>query len=278
MSDIKKSIPFPGIIAVDLDGTLLKSDLTISDRTVEAFHRIREKGSLPVISTGRSYEAVVDIQKRLDLDTPIICYNGAMICDGRDGSVMHEMRLPSDIARGVLEETRKRDLHYQGFLKGQLYYEKKRPETEFYEAQTGLTGKVVNFDDWDVLEFTKVLLIAPPHRESRQWPELAQMQSFASEHFGNRVYTAYSKPFYLEMIHGESSKGHALKQLGEDFGVSREAIAAFGDGFNDLEMLSYAGISVAMGNAPQEVKQQTLYTTAGNDEDGIALFLEENFL
>ncbi len=278
MNNTKDKIPFPGIVAVDLDGTLLRSDLTISDRTVEAFHRIREKGSVPVISTGRSYEAVAAIQKRLDLDTPVICYNGAMICDGRDGRVLHELRLPSDVARGVLAEARKRDLHYQGFLEGQLYYEKKREETDYYEAQTGLTGKVVNFDDWDVLEFTKVLLIANPGRESRLWPELTEMQEFASETFGSRVYTAFSKPFYLEMIHGESSKGHALKQLGADLGVPREAIAAFGDGFNDLEMLSYAGISVAMGNSPDEVREQTLYTTSGNDEDGIARFLEEHFL
>ena len=278
MKNPREKIPFPRIVAVDLDGTLLRSDLTISDRTVETFRRIRAKGGMPVISTGRSYEAVVSIQERLGLDTPVICYNGAMICDGRDGRIMHELRLPSDVARGVLEEARRMDLHYQGFLDGQLYYERKREETDFYEAQTGLTGKTVNFDEWDVLEFTKVLLIAPPGRESREWPELDEMQDFAEKRYGSRVYTAHSKPFYLEMIHGESSKGHALKQLGEDFGIPREEIAAFGDGFNDLEMLSYAGISVAMGNAPEKVREQTEFTTAGNNEDGIALFLEKHFL
>ena len=215
---MKEKIPFPGIVAVDLDGTLLRSDLSISDRTVEALHRIRAKGSVPVISTGRSYEAVAAIQKRLNLDTPVICYNGAMTCNGRDGRVLHELRLPHDIARAVLAEARKRDIHYQGFLEGQLYYEKKREETEYYEAQTGLSGKIVNFDDWEVLEFTKVLLISSPSRKTGAWPELNEMQEVARERFGDRAYTAFSKPFYLEIIHGESSKGHALKQLGEDLG------------------------------------------------------------
>ena len=221
------TIPFPKILAVDLDGTLLRSDHSVSDRTVEAFHRIREKGCTPVISTGRSFEALSAINERLGLDSPIICYNGAMICDGR-GRVLHELRLASDIAGEVLHTCRERGIHFQGFLEGQLYYEKHSPITDFYEKHTGLKGKAVNFDDWDSLEFTKVLLIGPPDRPSQSWPELDQIQKEVRERFGERIYTAFSRIMYLEMINGASSKGHALKQLGMDMGVDQQEIAAFG--------------------------------------------------
>lgn len=275
---MSKKIPFPKIIALDLDGTLLRSDHSISDRTVDTFKRMQALGSIPVISTGRSYEALSAIKDRLGFQTPVICYNGAMICDGRDGSVLHELCLPNDIAREVLETSRERGIYFQGFWNGQLYYEKKTAISDFYEAHTGLSGRTVNFDEWDSLEFTKVLLIGPPDRPTRTWPELDKIQKDVQDRFGSRIYTAYSKPMYLEMIHGDSSKGHALKQLGDDRGIPPSEIAAFGDGFNDLEMLEYAGISVAMANAPEELKKKTAYTTSSNDEDGIAVFLEKNYL
>lgn len=273
-----EKLPLPKIIALDLDGTLLRSDHSISDRTVAIFKKMQALGSIPVISTGRSYEALRVIKDRLGLQTPVICYNGAMICDGRDGSVLHELCLPNDIAREVLQTCRERGVYFQGFWEGQLYYEEKTAISEFYEAHTGLSGRTVNFNDWDTLEFTKILLIGPPDRPAQSWPELDRIQMDVKERFGARIYMAYSKPMYLEMIHGDSSKGHALKQLGDDMGIPRNEIAAFGDGFNDLEMLEYAGISVAMGNAPEELKKRTTHITSSNDEDGIAEFLEKNFL
>ncbi|OQY31902.1 MAG: hypothetical protein B6241_12755 [Spirochaetaceae bacterium 4572_59] len=275
---MRKKLTLPKIIALDLDGTLLRSDHSISDRTVDTFKRIQALGSIPVISTGRSYEALTVIKDRLGLQTPVICYNGAMICDGRDGSVLHELCLPDDIAREVLQICRDKGVYFQGFWAGQLYYEEKTAISDYYEAHTGLRGRIVNFDDWDSLEFTKVLLIGPPDRSSSTWPELDNIQKDVKERFGSRIYTAYSKPMYLEMIHGDSSKGHALKQLADDMGILPSEIAAFGDGFNDLEMLEYAEISVAMANAPEELKKRTAYTTVSNDEDGIADFLEKNFL
>jgi Cof subfamily protein (haloacid dehalogenase superfamily) len=278
MSKNDSALVLPKIIAVDLDGTLLRSDHTISDHTVKTFRKMENLGCIPVISTGRSYEALSHIKERLGLQSPVICYNGAMICDGRNGKILHEKRLPSDISREVLYTCRDRGIHFQGFSGGQLYYEKKREETDFYEAHTGLRGMTVDFDEWDNLEFTKVLLIGPPERVSQDWPELLQMQQEVKERFGNRIYTAFSRSMYLEMIHGESSKGHALKQLGEDLGARQSEIMAFGDGFNDLEMLQYAGVSVAMDNAPEGLKEQTTHTTVSNDEDGIAVFLEEHFL
>lgn len=271
------TLPFPGIIALDLDGTLLDENHEISDRTVAVLQRMQERGALPVISTGRSYEAVLPFQERLGLNNPVICYNGAMICDGASGAVLHEAYLPDDIARYALSLTRSRGIHYQGFHKGALLFEKRGPESEFYEALTGLTGQVVNFDDREALNFTKALLIGPPGRPSGEWPELGEIQKNLEERFGPRLYTAFSRPFFLELINGEASKARALERLGGERGIGPERIAAFGDGFNDVEMLSYAGISVAMANAPEEVKGRARFVTESNNDDGVAAFLESRY-
>jgi len=267
------------LVAVDLDGTLLKADNTLTERTVEALKALERRNCRVVISTGRSYEGMMKYKDQIGLKTPVICYNGAMIADGGTDLVLHQWLLPSDIARAAHRYARSQNIYFQVFREGQLFYEKECEESRYYEASTGLKGQLTDFDSWENMEVTKALMIMPPSRESAQFPELAVAQEQFKETYTKRLYCALSKPFYLEFINGKGSKGNALHQVGLDFDVPREKIAAFGDGFNDLEMLEYAGVSVAMANAPEGVRERCLYTTPlTNNEDGVADFIERYFL
>jgi len=268
-----------GIVAVDLDGTLLKTDHTLSQRTVDALRSLENRNCHVVISTGRSYEGMMKYKDQIGLKTPVICYNGAMIADGSTDSVLHQWLLPTDIARAAHQYARSQGIYFQVFRDGQLFYERECEESRYYEASTGLKGQITDFDSWENLEVTKALMIMPPSRESAQFPELSVAQEHFRELYGDKLYCALSKPFYLEFINGKGSKGNALHQVGVDLNVPREKIAAFGDGFNDLEMLEYAGVSIAMANAPEGVRERCLYTTPRtNDEDGVADFIERYFL
>ncbi|QEN06941.1 HAD family phosphatase [Oceanispirochaeta crateris] len=274
----KITLKNPGIVALDLDGTLLKSDHTLSQRTIETL-RVLEKQCRVVISTGRSYEGMKHFKDQIGLENPVICYNGAMIADGRTDKILHQWLLPSDITRAAYEYARERGIHFQAFQDGELYFEKKTEESEYYEASTALQGHLTSFDHWENLEVTKALMIISPSRSSGDFPELHEARSYFKEQFAERLYCALSKPFYLEFINGKGSKGNALHQVGTDMQVSQDRIAAFGDGFNDLEMLEYAGMSVAMSNAPQGVKERCTHETElSNDEDGVADFIEKYFL
>ncbi|MDC7232142.1 MAG: Cof-type HAD-IIB family hydrolase [Spirochaetales bacterium] len=269
----------PELIALDLDGTLLNSDHKVTEKTAAVIESAVAAGIHVVISTGRSYEGMMHYKNQLNLKSPVICYNGAMIADGATDQVLHEWLLPSDITREVYGYARERDFHIQVFQDGELYFEKRREEAEYYENATGLSGRLTDFDTWENLDVTKALMILPPSRESGEFPELHEAQSFFRDKYGERLYCALSKPFYLEFINGKGSKGHALDQLGLDLGIPREKMAAFGDGFNDLEMLEHAGISVAMANAPEGVKEGCRYVTErSNDEDGVAHFIEKYIL
>jgi len=274
-----ENIEKPGIVAVDLDGTLLKSDHTLSERTIEALRALENRNCRVVISTGRSYEGMMKYKDQIGLKTPVICYNGAVIADGGTDRVLHQWLLPTDIARAAHQYAKSKGIYFQAFRDGQLFYEYECEQSRYYEASIGLKGMLTDFETWESLEVTKALMIMPPSREPGEFPELHEAQEYFRNLYGDRLYCALSKPFYLEFINGKGSKGNALHQVGVDLGVSREKIAAFGDGFNDLEMLEYAGVSVAMANAPQGVRERCLYTTpCTNDEDGVADFIERHFL
>lgn len=270
-------LPFPGIAAFDLDGTLLKSDHSLTPRTAEALRALHGKGCLPVISTGRSYEGVEKILKTLELDIPVICYNGAMIVYGK-GKVLQHWKLPEEPLRKVLQMARERGIHFQGFHGKEVFAEQSGPPTDYYLKATGLVTEITDFDQWPELDMTKVILIGPYNRESREWPELHLMQKDIQERFGDFFYTAFSKPFYLELIDGQCSKGIALQWLMESFDVDLQHCAAFGDGMNDAEMLKAAGISIAMSNSDPKLFSFCSHRTLSNEEEGVAAFIEENWL
>ncbi len=269
----------PRLVAVDLDGTLLNSDHSLSARTIETMRRLEKAGIPVVISTGRSYEGMMHFKNSIGLKTPVICYNGAVIADGASDTILHQWLLPAEITRAAVDYARERGIHIQFFRDGELYYERRREESDYYEASTGLKGHVVDFDKNLDRDVTKALMILPPGRESGEFPELHEARDHFQSHYGKQLYCALSKPFYLEFINGLGSKGNALLQVCRDMGIEAEEIAAFGDGFNDVEMLQVAGLSVAMSNAPEGVKKICSYVTAlNNDEDGVADFIEKNFL
>jgi Cof subfamily protein (haloacid dehalogenase superfamily) len=269
----------PRLVAVDLDGTLLNSDHRLSERTIASMRRLEDAGIPVVISTGRSYEGMMHFKNDIGLKNPVICYNGAVIADGGSDRILHQWLLSADIARSALDYARERNIHLQFFQDGELYFERRREESAYYEASTGLTGHVTDFDSWENLEVTKALMVLPPSRESGEFPELHEAKAHFESLFGEKLYCALSKPFYLEFINGRGSKGNALLQVCRDMGIRAEEIAAFGDGFNDLEMLEVAGMSVAMSNAPDGVKNACSHITElNNDEDGVADFVERYFL
>jgi Cof subfamily protein (haloacid dehalogenase superfamily) len=275
----QKNIPFPGIAAFDLDGTLLRSDHSISVRTAGALKELEKRGCVPVISTGRNYQGTKIFLEQLTLHGPVITSNGAMISDSRNGGIVHQWPLPDDISRWVYLEARRRKIHFQGFGYQNIYFENKGREAEYYEDITGLTGVIVNFDEWEEFNFIKALLIGPPDRPSGEWPELYAFQRDVQEKFGDRLYHVFSRPHYLDLMSGGCSKGIALEQISRDLSVGRSRVAAFGDALNDLEMLEFAGISVAMKNAHPELRERCSHVTGySNDDDGVADFIEKMFL
>ncbi len=257
------------LIAIDLDDTLLDNELRVSPRTRQALHRTVERGSIVTIATGRMYRSALPLALDLEIEAPIITYQGALVKNARSGEVLLDRPVPLALAAQVLAEGYKTGIHINLYLHDNLYVDKITPEGAGY---AGLAG-VELYPVGNLLEFmrsepAKIVFIAEPARLDRLNEELPAR-------FGDSLYITKSKPNYLEFMHPRATKGQALQALAGRYGVCREEVMAFGDSYNDLDMIEFAGMGVAMGNSPEEVKEKADYVTGTNQNEGVAEVLEK---
>lgn len=256
-------------IAFDMDGTLLTDDKQISPRTGRCFKALEKQGIALVLSTGRSFGALEPYKKDLNLNYPVICYNGARIL-GNSGNLIKDHQLQDDIARYIIDFAREEDLHIQIYRNGKLYFEKRTPEGDFYENHVNVKGTVVNFDDFDPPGITKIMYLG-------DHDYLDGLGKLIKKHFEKRLSVMFSNPMFLEFMAGGVSKGSALFEVADHLGIGIDSIMAFGDGQNDISMIKTAGIGIAMSNATNEVKAVADSITLSNNDDGVAVFLEDFF-
>ncbi len=253
-------------VAIDLDGTLLNSNHEISEFNMNVIEKLKREGVMVMISTGRLYSSLYKYKEKLNLDTPVICYNGAKVVDGKNDETIFEVNLKEEIVKYIVETARKHDVHLNLFQEEKWYVECKRDEVDKYAASSGLKYHLINFDDLNKVKVTKAMFVGENEK-------LKEIEKVIKESMGEEVYMAFSKPYFLEILDKKVSKGEALKTILERYNIAKEDTAAFGDGYNDAEMLNYAGIGVVMGNAPDDLKKKFQNIAETNDNDGVGKYL-----
>lgn len=259
------------LVAIDLDGTLLRSDHNISEYSKEVLRKLDKKGIKVVIATGRSYSSARHKIKDLKLDQPVVCYNGAMVRNGKTHEILEHSSLNPSISKKLIDIARRENIHFHGFYNGEFLHEKVTESSKLYQEVSGLDGQVVNFDDYFDHEYTKGMFIA-------DHDELLPIEKEIRELYQNSVYMAFSKPIFLEVMDSSASKANALQRIIDREGIKKEEVLAFGDGLNDSEMLEFAGKAIAMRNAVDVLRDKYENSKYSNDEDGVAKYLEELFL
>lgn len=255
------------LVAVDLDDSLLGPGMDVSLRNREALDACRARGVRVVLATGRMFCSARPIAEELGLVDPVIAYQGALI-KTLSGELIEHVPLPLELAREVIERVAPYGYHINVYLDDSLFVASLTEEARRYAAFSGVAVTAVG----DLVAFltadpTKVLVSAPEARLDELIVELAPV-------LGNRLNMNKSKPYFLEFSHRNAAKGRALAKLAGLWGCLREQILAVGDSENDVDMLEYAGIGVAMGNARPEIKAHADWVTTGNDADGVAQALE----
>lgn len=258
------------LVATDLDGTLIDHSLLIPARTRAAIARVKEKAHF-VLATGRMFQATLPFARELGIETPLITYQGAMIRDPKTGQDLWHHRMPLAETREAIELLRESGMHLNLYVDDQLVIEKQTPHADDYYAITRVPPRIESFDR--ALEkgaATKILAIGTVEQADTWLKEL-------KDRLGNRLYITKSQANFLELAPLGISKGEALAFLAESLGVAREEVVAFGDGMNDAEMLTYAGLGVAMGNAADGLKRIADRVAPPIQEEGLAQVLEELF-
>ncbi|WP_139902555.1 Cof-type HAD-IIB family hydrolase [Clostridium thermarum] len=257
------------LIAADMDGTLLNSDGKITDKTRVAIGKAVEKGVIFSICTGRPIQGAESFNSLLNLDSPFITYNGAMIVMGKSKKILFQQNLTAEAARNILSIGKEFETTIVAWSMNKLYCYKLSEEIHDYKQITKVEPRLIE-DEEELIKngITKILWIDSPEK-------LTYYQEVLKDRLGDSVNYCTSRPMFLEFFHNKVSKAVAMEKLGEHFNIKREEMIAIGDGFNDLPMIEYAGLGVAMGNAPADIKARADYVTLSNDKDGIAHVLEK---
>ncbi len=259
------------LLVLDLDGTLIGLDLTISDKTKDAIAQLMSRGIIVTIATGRMFQSARPFARELNIDVPIICYEGAMIADPTSEEVLWHKPVPLDLARRVIEIAASHNLHVNTYLDDELYVDSVNERAALYSSIARVTPNAVgNLIDFLDREPTKLVIVGDPD-------EIDRINDLLKEQFDGSLYVAKSYPFFCEVAHPECNKGNALAMLTERLGIDRSEVVAIGDNPNDINMMQWAGVGIAMANGTDDVKEAADWITGDLAEDGVVQAIEKFF-
>lgn len=255
----------PLLLAIDLDGTLVEPRKPVRPAVIAAVKRAAAAGVRATIVTGRMYVGAKPFASLLDLDGPIVCYQGAVTADARSGRFEREVPLPNAVALRIYEAAKEAGYHMQFYRDDRFYVEANNKYAQLY-ARTSDTEPVVVPslpEAFAGLDSTKVNIVTEPENAPAA---LAFMQQVC----GDDAYVTRSNPEFVEMLSPAVDKGVALRLLAAELGIPIERVAAIGDSFNDLPLLRAAGFAIAMGSAPDDLKAQADAIVGDVEHDGVA--------
>ena len=259
----------PKLIALDLDGTLLRDDLSLSPRVAQALAQAQRAGALITLASGRGFPALKPWVARLQITSPVIGYQGASITDPLTGRIICEYPFPREMLDELVEYARERDLSLTVYVDDEIYVERKRHSTAFYDKWFGLPIHVVT-------DLTTALAADPiKFLITATSDVLDVLQPEVVAHFGQSMHIVRSHPLFLEGLALGVTKATALAWVAHYLGIAQSDTIAIGDSGNDVEMLAWAGIGVAMGNASHDALQAADLVVPSVDEDGVAVALEQ---
>lgn len=272
MSDLR-------VLFLDIDGTIAGIDNDVRPAVRSAVRAAKAKGIQVAIATGRMYRSALRFAAAIDADLPLIAYNGAWIRDLTSDRVYWHRPVPEQLAARLLDDFEQPEWHSQlsvhFYIDDRLHVRHVTPETASYAERSDIEPVVVE-DLRSTLkcEPTKILALSSESAVISQL--LARLQQ---RYPPTELYLTQSVATFFEACHPQVSKGRAVRHLTEQILQLRpENVLAIGDNFNDMEMLAYAGVSVAMGSAPDRVQQIADWVAPDVEQDGVAAAIEKFLL
>ena len=249
------------LIALDMDGTLLRKDKTVSERTKKAIDDAREKGVTVVLATGRPIDGVTRYLEELDMygeNDYVLSYNGGLVLKTKDREPICKIGLTGEDLHYLYEVSKDLGVNIHAFseTKGLI-----TPKNSKY---TEVEANINNIKEHSII---KIMMI-----------DEEEVLQKAVDNLPKEVYDKYtvvrSTPYFLEFLNKEVNKGVGVEMLAKHMGITLDQVITMGDAGNDLHMIECAGMGVAMGNAFEEVKKAANYITDTNENDGVAKAIE----
>lgn len=264
------------LLALDLDGTLTNSKKEITPHTLEVLMEAQKKGLRLVLASGRPTAGIKPLAQQLQLDKFggfILAFNGGLIIDCSTGKPIYENLLDTDVYQHIYAKGNTEDFRILTYVGDSIACEDIENEYVQYEARLNKMPllKLDNFLEQVTIREPKCLIVGKPEK-------VADLEKELASYYEGKLSIYRSEPFFLEILPLGIDKAKRLEFLLNHLGMKREELMACGDGFNDLTMIQYAGMGVAMANAQDAVKAAADYVTSSNEEDGVAAVVEKFIL
>lgn len=263
------------LLALDLDGTLTNSKKELSDRNRKTLIQLQEDGVKIILASGRPTYGIAPLAEQLQLKKYggyILSYNGGEIIDWSNGEIIFKNLLPDDVLPTLYTTSIKNRQTILSYDREFIITE--NPDDEYVGKEAFLNKmqikKVEDFLSAAPLPLPKCLIVGDPE-------ELIKTEAELSNLLQGVISVYRSEPYFLELVPLGIDKAQSLNALLAHLKLTREELVAMGDGYNDLSMIEFAGMGVAMGNAQIPVKEAAQYITTTNDEDGVAAAVESIF-
>jgi Cof subfamily protein (haloacid dehalogenase superfamily) len=262
--DGDRALPAIDLLISDVDGTLLRTDKSLTEVTKQAVDRLRRAGVRFSIISARPTRGLRLPLDGLQVTEPVAAFNGGTVV-AADGTVLRASRLADATARTVLERLRRPGIELWLFADDRwLVEDPDGPLVPREERAVGFGPELVENLADHAVRVDKIVAASNDHAL------LAVLEQEAGGALAGEAQALRSQPYYLDVTAPEADKGTGVAALAEAIGVPLERVAVIGDAYNDLPMFAQAGLAIAMGQAPDEVKAAARFVTAGNDADGVA--------
>jgi Cof subfamily protein (haloacid dehalogenase superfamily) len=240
----------PSLVAADLDGTLLERDLSWAAGLPEALAGLRAAGVRTVVCTGRMLQSARRVAARLGItEGPVVCYQGALVADLTSGEWLRHVPMDGEAAAEVVRHVRAMGRQVNAYIDDRLYVEQVTSWARRYAEHVEVGIHTVDDLEAEVARRppTKLVLVTSA-------ADVGEILLCLQERWRGRLYVVRSQPEYIEFTDVSVSKSGSLAWLCDRLGVDRESVAALGDGMNDVDMLQWAGLGVAVAEASGQVR------------------------
>ncbi|MCP4434782.1 MAG: HAD family phosphatase [Actinomycetia bacterium] len=247
----------------DVDGTLVRSDKSLSDATVAAIGRLRDAGIHFAVTSGRPPKGMEMLVEPLALVTPMAAFNGGEFVTPQLEPI--ETRVIEDaFVPGIIELIDSFGLDAWVYSGADWFV----LDSDGYHVD--VEASTVQFQPTQVASFSGIDSVAKVVGVGEDHDAVARAEAAAREKFGSEVSAARSQPYYLDVTHPDANKGGALQYLADRYDIAPESFATIGDMPNDVLMFARGGLGIAMGNAGRDVQRAARHVTLSNDDDGVA--------
>ena len=260
------------LVVSDVDGTLVDKEKKLTDATVAAVGRLRDAGVGFTIISARPRSGLMPLLDRLELDQPVGAFNGGIVFR-RSGEVVEHHRIEPDVAKGIWAEIGDAAVDRWIFADDRWYASTDVGAHVGSERLASDQEPVVTEDFGDLLDRADKITFVSDNEAL-----LRSLHDRVKPAYGDKATVVQSQTYYLDVTAVQANKGVGITELAAAFDVSLADTAAIGDQANDVPMLEKAGLSIAMGNAPDAVKAIADDVSRGNDEDGVAWAIDHIIL